>query len=437
MNHDPSIIDDLGREESPPPLMHRLAYDSDWNGVLERLTSNVQEGLQTVNNTTWMDGGGDLTSDETIIESQMLAPIHILCTRQVPVTVLQAYLAAQPEACNLETSDGRRALHLACYSLQSPEVVRCLAEADPDALSCLESFDGWNVFHICAYLGAQEEVMSTLLQIAGPIVTSVALRTQDKLGRTPLELACILRSKISSTDFALLYQHSPADCLRRPILEELDRHGHGADSWKRATAWPPSAVSHHRPSFFAHPSRRLPSFRPHLLRPADSLALYLTMSKVLAVLGATDENLTTHPLLHECIRQDPELRTSFLEFFLRHNPYYVCQVDSNGDLPLHVAARCASIEHQQWEYWLRRLLRMYPRGASVVNRDRELVLEILHNRNMPWRMIGPTLDQCPTALIRLRLPEAMYANVLAKVGLASTPNTMFVILRESHMLFAS
>lgn len=430
--------DDMSEGCPPPTRLHQLAYNSNWNGVLKRLEECPEEGSQTVNHTTWMKQDGEcLPEDDLIIEATHLTPMHILCTRRdVPVNVLDAYVRAQPEAIRLLTNDKRAPIHLACYAKQSFEVIQFLAEADPDTLLLQETFDGWNVFHICVHCDTEENVMSMMLNVAGPSRTASALAMQDRRHRIPVVLACNVRPKITKADFALLFQESSTENLERSLLEEISRNYRSYISSALKLKPPPkSPVANGDPSPYCSPTKSISVEGFWLWRPMDSLALWRCMHKMLVVLGAArDSDLATYPLLHECIRQDPHCKTYFFHCILSLNPHYAYQMDTNGDLPLHVAVRRAD-NSREWQNRIAGLVISYPKGASIANREGELALELLDKKHVSWDHMRSLLRCCPVALSRLHLHESCYAEVLAKLEKKSYTSTMFAILKETPSLF--
>jgi hypothetical protein len=420
-----------------PTSMHKMAYESNWNGLAARLDVAPGEGLRPVNDTTWMKQDGEcLPEDDILIEASSLTPIHILCTRRnLPVEILEKYLSALPSSTRLLTSDMRTPIHLACYSMQSLAVIEFLARHDPDCLTLSEDFDGWNPFHICVHCGAEEQVMARLLDIVGPKDRrEKALSMKDRYGRTPLDLACNVRPKIGTADFALVYRASNLELLDGPPLETLSRNYRtyltGAIQLKPP---PRKLVSTGLPSPFCNPRKTLTVESIWLWRPADSLALWQCMHKALVVLGACDTDVATYPLLHECIRQDPHCRTHMFHCLLSLNPHFSLQSDGNGDLPLHVAASLAE-RTREWQDRLSFLLVAYPKGASIVNRDGNLPLEILDSRRLSWNHMRPVIRCCPVALSRLDLHESLYAFIISKLGQKGYNSTIFTILKETPSL---
>lgn len=421
--------------EAPPTVMHKLAYECNWNGLIKRLETHPDEALQFTDDPTWMEQDGECLPEDDLITGTTLAPIHVLVNRRdVPINVVEAYVQNQPKSIQLLTDQLRYPLHLACYSNASLEVIQFLAQADPNTLVPQETWHGWNVFHICTHCGTEENVMSMLLNVAGRHRTTVALGSKDHYGRTPLILGCKHGAQITKTDFALLFQASTKENLERPLLEELSRnYGSYLNGALKLKPPPKTAVSNSVPSPYCNPKRSLSVESFWLWRPTDSLALWRCMHKMLVVLGAANDSLLpTYPLLHECIRQDPHCNTFFFHCILSLNPHYAYQADTNGDLPLHVAARVAE-NTKEWQNRLATIVVSYPKGASIANTQGKLPLELLHD--VSWNHMRLLVRCCPVALSRLNLHESLYANVMAKLGQKGHSSTIFTILKETPALF--
>lgn len=422
-------------EQISPTLMHRQAYNSNWSDLMRRLESNPEECGMIVNETEWFDpNGASLSEDEFIIEAKSLAPIHILCTRRnLPKEILEKYFAVYPEVFRLLTSDERSALHLACYSQQSLEVIQFIATKAPDTLSWQEAFDGWNALHICIYAGVGEGVILSLLDIVGENLRTISLISKDKHGRSPLILACNVRAKITKSDFEYIFHASKNLVFEKSPLEELSRNYHSYISACLALKPPPkSFISNGAPSPFCNNKKSISVESLYLWRPEDSLNLWRCIHKVMVVLGMDSTqgtNISTFPLLHECLRQDPHCRTHIFYCILSLNPYYACQIDANGDLPLHIAARHAEAT-SEWKSIISHLLIAYPKAASIQNRQAKFGLEILVTRNTKWSLIRPFLRCYPQALSRFSLHSTLYSKILSKLSHIADYTSIFMIIKE-------
>jgi hypothetical protein len=421
--------------DTEPTELHKLAYQSNWNELVARLETHPAEASQTVNDSSWIPQGIGIWEDHAIMEATNVAPIHILCTRQgVPLNVIEAYVRVQPTSVYLLTGEKRCPLHLACYSKNSLEIIRFLAQVEPQTILMQESFYGWNAFHICTHSNVREDVLSMLINVVGPDRTAAALGSKDLKGRTPIVLACRSQPKITKKYFTLLHQESGLDNLKHTLLEEISRnYGSFLTGALKLKPPPASVVSTENPSHYCNPKRSISVESFWLWRPQDSFTLWECMHKIIVLLGVTnDSQLPTYPLLHECLREDKRCRTVMFDCILSLNPHYVCQVDSNGDLPIHVAARLAE-NTKEWKNRLKMLVNCYPKGASIVNDEGKLPLELL--RQVSWGHMSPLIRCCPLALSRLHIHDALYANVLAKLGQTGVSNTVLTILKETPSLF--
>jgi hypothetical protein len=425
-------------DEPELPVMHSLAMNSNWNGLLKRLESHPDEALYQTALTALQDsfnlriprGGG-------LEVSTKIAVIHILCTRiDLPLNVLQTFVQAHPTSISLLTSNQNCALHLACYAQQPVEIILCLAQADPDAMLWREATSLRNVFHICVEFGRHlREVIPMLIHIGGPDRMIHALASKDVANRTPIVLACG-RNDVAQSDFATLHHASPKENLERPLIQELSLCYKGrlkkvlTSKLTRKTV-----LSTQVPSRVCHPNKASVTAGFTLTSNLnDAFALRACWHKLVVILGCEDESqLSTFPILHECIRQDSSCETLFFHMILSMNPYCMCQLDSYGELPIHVAARLAT-NTKAWQQRIEALVRGYPKGASIANTDGELPLELLCH--VSWNHTRYVLLYCPLALSKLSLSESLYAEVMAKMGpTGGQLHFIFTILKGTPTLF--
>lgn len=426
----------LAMDGSQLPVMHSLAIRSSWNKLLERLETHPDEA--SIQTTAKSDSHDLLLSGfEALEESTKIAAIHILCTRRdVPLSVLEAFVKAQPTSVRLLTSNNNCALHLACYAQQPLEIIQCLAEADPDAILSQEAKSLRNSLHICLVFGrGLRQVIPMLIHVGGPERIGHALASKDVSSKTPLVLACE-SNDVTQSDFALLFQASGKENLERPLIQELSHCYSGRItrvlSSKLAKK---SALFKCDPSRYCNPKRALSTAGFMLTSNLnDAYALRACWHKLVVVLGVEDESqLSTFPLLHECIRQDSSCETLFFQMILHMNPHYMCQMDSNGELPIHVAARLAT-NTKEWRERIEALVRGYPKGSSIANNAGELPLELL--RQVSWNHMRYLVLYCPLALSKLRLSESLYAEIMAKMGpTGGQLNFIFTILKNTPTLF--
>ena len=425
-------------DESELPVMHSLAMKSSWNGLLERLETHPDEALlQTVGKAHQAPYDFSIPGFEELEESTNIAAIHILCTRRdLPLHVVEAFLQAQPASVRLLTSNKNCALHLACYAQQPLEIIKCLVQADPDAILSQEATTLRNVVHICLSFGSPlREVMPMLIHIGGPERMAHALASKDVSSKTPLVLACE-PNNMARADFAVLFESSSKENLQRPLIQELS-HGYSGRLTKILSLIlaKKSALPDCNPSRICNPKGAL-GVAGYMLTSNlnDVYALRLCWNKLLIILGVADEDqICMFPLLHEFIRQDSRCETMFFQMIICMNPPYMCQMDSNGDLPIHVAARLAT-NTEEWRQRIDALVRGYPRGASVANKEGKLPLELL--RHVSWKHVRCLVLFCPLALSKLRLSESLYAEVMAKIGPPNVQsNFVFTILKNTPTLF--
>lgn len=424
----PNDASAVAMDQPELPVMHSLAMNSNWNGLLKRLESHPDEALFQAAATA---------SVGPLEDSTNIAVIHILCIRpDLPLNVLEAFVHEQPASTRLLTSKQNCALHLACYSQQPLEIIQCLAQAYPDAILWREATSLRNVFHICVEFGRHlRGVIPMLIQIGGHDRMVHALASKDVSNKTPLVLAC-WRNDVTQSDFGALHQASSKENLERPLIQELSNCYKGRlKKVLTSKLTKKTVLSNYLPSRVCNPKGASITAGFNLTSNLnDAFALRACWHKLVVALGCEDESqLSTFPILHECIAQDSSCETLFFHMILAMNPYCMCQLDSNGDLPIHVAARLAT-NTKEWQHRIEALVRGYPKGASIANMEGELPLELL--RHASWNHMRYLLLCYPLALSKLSLPESLYAEIMTKMGSTGwQSHFIFTILKDTPTLF--
>jgi ankyrin repeat protein len=399
---------------SKPTDMHEIVAESNWDGLLERLETNPEEASIGI--------GTSYLLEDDMLGANNMTPLHLLCTRpHLPPTVLEAYLKAAPNSIRIVTDSGFSPLHFACYCRQIRAIILLLVTADPELLTFQENLQHWNPFHLCIKYGSRKDVMKTLLDCGKPNIVAKALASEDRQGKTPIALACE-HQKINLPDFILLRNACLNMELKRPLLQELSLGFHSIlNDSLRTKLTPKVSVVKCPPSRYCNPKKQI-SIEGTVwsLSLGKSYAIWDCMHKLLFLLGVTDKRqLVTFPLLHEIIRQDMDCTTLFFDAILLLNPYYVCQVDPNGDLPIHVAARHAN-KTNECNRRLQILIRDYPRSAALANREGKLPLEMLSDTNV--KVVRMLVNACPLALSRLRLHDSLLTS--CKCSLPTQPPSL-------------
>lgn len=132
-----------------------LIKNQNWNAVRERVASYPHEAgeeLQAMTRGGFLSTGG-------------FTPLHYACERRPPVEVVQALIAAWPEAVTARLRPGGALpLHVACTWHASDSVVRVLTHAEPAACRIPDEL-GNIPLHCAVFAGADMHVLDILLRI--------------------------------------------------------------------------------------------------------------------------------------------------------------------------------------------------------------------------------------------------------------------------------
>jgi len=171
--------DDLKRQRADILAdLGTLIKHQNWAAATARLEGNPQEAGETLSVLT---RGGFLASSG-------LTPLHYVCERRPPVEVVDALIAAWPEALTTRMEPGGALpLHVACTWHASAEVTAALCQAEPAA--CRIPDDLGNVpLHCAAFSGAMAPVVDNLLR-AYP----KAVLARNHQGSLPVDIVKRLR----------------------------------------------------------------------------------------------------------------------------------------------------------------------------------------------------------------------------------------------------
>jgi len=426
-------------ELAAPTLLHHYAHKANWDGFLERLHNHPEDALLQTHNEPFLKSGilDEFSEEDCLLYDVVgIAPIHLIVTRQdPPAQVLRALVDINVCATRLLTGDLRSALHYALFTKKSPEIIHILVAADPESIS-LQDCAQRNVFHIIAHphWDNQKDVLSTILCNSCQTISETALMACDKWGHTPVIQACNVASRISKSDFMLLYEATP----RSLVKATLDALGRAYKTLFQAALSvkpvPKTPVTFDDPTHFCNPERRVCIEKSWLWRPENSLSLWRGLHKAFVLLGAQDDSKSTYPVLHTCMEHDEDCLSLLFPCLLSLNPHYACQLKDKC-LPIHLACRLARNTDGWWKR-LDALLRIYPKGASIHDVNGHFPLEILHNRDQAsWKFIYLVLQRHPVALARLGLAEQFYPTLLEKLhSCIDGTSTIFEILKETPTL---
>jgi hypothetical protein len=422
------------RQQYDGLCLHELVAEGSWGNVMKRLKSHPQEGLHVVDSLEWLGSKIASPGFAVLADDSNISALELLCVQQNPPRrVLRAYLDAQPKAIKIVTSDNKSPLFLACVAKQRPEILSILAHADPDAI-LIQDLHGQNPFHVCCENGAPIRI---LMEAPGLQRTERALLACDqRRNHAPIHFACRRKSRISLDDFGLVFGHTRVESLAiNPLQVLCQEFQTNFERCLRTSPIPTTEVSTGDPSPYCSPDRSLKIERFWMWRPMDALLLRRAWNMAFILLGAHRRDMTTFPLLHECLERDSDCSSDMFDYILCLNPHYACQM-SEGLLPLHVVCRLATqqSEEQKWVERIRVLVQLYPKATAIPDPDDNLPLEILAGPTVTYRHVGPIFERNVCALARFDLPETLYPYVLSQLVRRKCVNGIFQVLKDTPTL---
>lgn len=419
--------------------LHERVAQGSWEKVLARLKTHPQEALHVVDSIGWL-GRRTASKFALLADDSNISALHLVCAHENPPRqVLRAYLEAQPKAIKILTGDNKSPLLLACHAKLRPEKLAILIQADPDAILG-QDIDGRTSLHVCCLNGAPENSIRVLIDTAGPERIERALLACDRRSNhAPIHCACNRTSEIRLEDFALVYEHTRVESLALSPLQVLCQEFQTNFQYcLRTSPIPTTAISTGDPSPYCNPDRAIPIQRFWMWRPMDALFLRRAWNMAFTLLGAHGSDMSTYPLLHECLERDPECACDMFDYILCLNPHYAYQIrNDDGLLPLHVICRLAAQNGERhWAERIRKLVQLYPKAASISDPDGNLPLEILVRPTVTYEHAGPVLETYPSALARFDLPETLYPYALAQLARRQCLNGIFQIIKDTPTLAA-
>jgi len=415
--------------------LHELVAENAWEKVLVRLNTHPHEALHVVDSLAWL-GRRTTSVLAPLIDDSNITALHLLCAQtNSPRRVLRTYLEVAPTAIKIVTPDNKTCLFLSCLAKHSPEKLSIVATADPDAVM-VQDADGRNAFHACCLRGMPDNSLLALMNAVGPVRTQTALLAGDRRNNhAPIHYACTRESQIRLEDFALVFQRTRIESLDiNPLQVLCNEYQTNFQSCLRTAPIPTTAVSAGDPSPYCSPDRALSLQRFWMWRPMDALFLRRAWNMAFTLLGAYGSDMSTYPLLHECLERDPACTSEMFDYVLCLNPHYVCQL-RDGLLPLHVICRLAAQDGlRHWAERIRKIVQLYPKAASIPDPDGNFPLQIIVRPTVTYEHAGPVLEACPNALARLDLPETLYPYALSQLVRSESVNAIYQIIRETPTL---
>ena len=266
-------------------------------------------------------------------------PLHVAARYSSSVAVVQALLAAYPEAARAKDKIGNMPLHAAAWYSSSVSVVQALLAAYPEAAKAM-NYNGSTPLHVAARNSSSEAVVQALLA-AYP---EAAMATNND-GLTPLHAAARNSSSVSVVQ-ALLVAY-------REAVKATDKDGETPADY--AAKYNENAAVK---AFFASGEAFFASLLDNdtYKRPDAEVLPLITpaMARANNALGKTP--------LHRAAKYSSS--EAVVQVLLAAYPEAVKATDKLGRMPLHVAARYSSSVSV-----VQALLEAYPDAVKATDKD--------------------------------------------------------------------
>mmetsp|Transcript_17698 Transcript_17698/g.27093 ORF Transcript_17698/g.27093 Transcript_17698/m.27093 type:complete len:244 (+) Transcript_17698:211-942(+) len=162
-------------------VLNRFISNEKWDMAIEYTRSYPREAR------SWSTRPGFF---EGVKESTVL-PIHAASALHPPVEIINVLCAAYPESLKLTESAYRRnALHIACRSQASAEVVKALMEYGPEAAVTDDSLGRLPIHYALSNAATDEVILIMLKKYPG------TARCTDTRGWLPIHVACSVGSSL-------------------------------------------------------------------------------------------------------------------------------------------------------------------------------------------------------------------------------------------------
>ena len=322
---------------------------------------------------------------------------------------------------------GNTALHLACRKQPSKDVILSLIRACHEALS-MKTVDGMTPLHFATYCGASYDVVKILVNANRHVVSY-----SDRRGRTPLQCACIGR-KTSDTNNIVreLLQISPDLCRyvdnnrRSPLFLVLDDYADAIEEQMHIMTR--NTDPDDNQPFTTDERNKITA--DHLY---DLDERWVTVTSLLkAAYKETAYGLTPNTvpfkLVHACIgAHSCPMRFIFLALSLW--PEQLKVKDSDGNLPLHIAAFSKSNRKHFRCNTVTKVLSMYPEAARIPDKNGALPLKLALQSGKGWNDgVRELFEAYPEALATLDVDFKYYPEILALAGKSYPLNTLYQII---------
>jgi len=354
---------------SAEPELFDLAQRADWSAVILRAATHPQEAF-------WIDRCGN-------------SALHLACRKQPPVEAVTALLRACRKTSSMKTVDGMTPLHFACYCGASSEVVKVLIETNP-AIVSLGDRRGRTSLH-CVCTGVKTSnvnaIVRELLQVNPDLCYAI-----DKSGRSPLFLVLDDYADAIEEQIYMVTRDSSSEGLSISEANKMtEEHLYDLDErWISVTL---------------------------LL----SAAYYETVN-------GTVGNQVPFRLVHACVgTRNCPVRFVFLALNLW--PEQLKEKDSDGNLPIHIAAFSIwKPKHRRFNTLIK-VVSMYPEGARVPDKNGVLPLQLAVQSKKTWNEgVRELFEAYPEALATLDIDFKLYPEILALAGKSFPLKILYQVL---------
>lgn len=164
---------------------------------------------------------------------------------------------------------------------------------------------------------------------------------------------------------------------------------------------------------------------------------------LLQALGQDQEQENTRQdetimMMHACIQASSSCPVALRQRIMKRHAHQLCMADSQGNLPLHVAARNVQDDDEDVEV-IQQVLDAHPAAIRAVNNDGNLPLDEAIHAGRMWSNGAAILFQAfPEAILvseHYRVPQPYLALVLSELGRKGSPDSMYRILHAQPELF--
>lgn len=290
-------------------------------------------------------------------------------------------------------------LHLVCLYRAPCDVVQAVLDAHPEALMTTDT-EGWTPLHVAFLYGADEQTSLLLIRRGGANVASM----QSRLVGSPLHVAC--RHGVSTRVLRELIKTNPS----------MVRIANESGTKPATLLWNEYAKNPANEKVL-YSSGTIDTKDPGIAKFVDRIQLLLNAAT------GRDTDSSQPILLHEVVAFQSDLDLSLVvPLAVRLYPDQISTRDTNGNLPLHIAASSPAQRKRQYMRLVVQdavdvLVSSYPTAARVPNREGRLPLHLaLACGRRTWNTgICALVDTAPQALMTRDVKTHLYPVQLAAI----------------------